>query len=694
MRQVTSVSYGLEDGMRSLECSSGTEPSAWKAHDGKLWYATSGGVSVIDPHRIPKNNLIPPVRIEELVVDGVTLPAGNTNDGIVLRPGTKNLEFQYTALSFRVPERVKFRYKIEGYDQEWVEAETRRVAYYTNLSPRKYRFRVIAGNDDGVWNEAGAALTFDLKPFFYQTRSFYALCLLAAVVAGFGAQRLRVKRLKKLVETRTHELSKANQKLLEAQERITKLLEVQPQALENISGWSQSVAKDIAQVVGAGGISIWIREGEGFRSWGESDTGPPSLDQVKNAPMDIASSGLVPVTGSTGQILGALTIVGGKVVWGETERRLISGLANQLGSALEMQRMRQDLASTHQKRAATIQQLHDQGIATVQLCPHCNRCYDHSITNCPSDGIELQIPQILPFKILDRYRLARLLGQGGIGTVYQAQDEKLKRFVAVKILRKEFLDDPYMKDRWEREAHMVARLHHPGIVELYDVGELADGSAFFVMELLEGVDLSRILKAQGPASPSQVADVLQQVGSALGSAHTAGVIHRDLKPANLFLIPGHDRFQLKVVDFGIAKLIREEASITRTGVLLGSPSYMSPEQIRGQKLDQRSDLFSLASVTYELLTGNVAFSAESVPEVFMHVLVDQPVPIPDMELNKIIFSALEKNPDSRPHTVASWVNKIVPLLQKSESVEYGWRLSMLQTEFAAPATGDVPTEQL
>src|SRR5262249_43991286 len=156
--------------------------------------------------------------------------------------------------------------------------------------------------------------------------------------------------------------------------------------------------------------------------------------------------------------------------------------------------------------------------------------------------------------------------------------------------------------RLEREAKAVARINHPGVIAIYDTGDLDDGSAFLVMELLEGCDLGRIIKQFGRGKPAQVASLLRQTGSAIAAAHRAGIIHRDLKPQNVFLVNTPAGFSAKVLDFGIAKTTNVETGVTRTGMIVGTPAYMSPEQIQGPSVDARSDLYSLASLSFEALS--------------------------------------------------------------------------------------------
>src|SRR5262249_29625935 len=156
------------------------------------------------------------------------------------------------------------------------------------------------------------------------------------------------------------------------------------------------------------------------------------------------------------------------------------------------------------------------------------------------------------------------------------------REVALKIIKAALLSDSAMRFRLEREAQSIAHIRHQGVVALFDSGELDDGSAFLVMELLAGQDLASLLAEYGRGRPSQVATLVRQAGTALAAAHGAGVIHRDIKPENLFLVPSGAGFQVKILDFGIARSTKVDNRVTMTGVVLGTPSYMSPEQVRGQ----------------------------------------------------------------------------------------------------------------
>jgi ligand-binding sensor domain-containing protein/signal transduction histidine kinase len=184
--------YGPADGMITRECSGGGHPASWRSADGKLWFATIKGVAMIDPEKIKLNDQPPPVAIEEIRVDDESIAPAQT---IELAPGKSRLDFYYTALSFLAPEKVRFKYKLEGFDNDWVDGGNRRVAYYTNLRPGRYKFRVIASNNDGLWSPAGAAFDLYLKPHFYQTLWFYGLGALAAAVIVWQLYRFRLKRV-------------------------------------------------------------------------------------------------------------------------------------------------------------------------------------------------------------------------------------------------------------------------------------------------------------------------------------------------------------------------------------------------------------------------------------------------------------------------------------------------------------------
>jgi hypothetical protein len=193
IRSVNSVAYGVADGMKSKECDGGVQPAGWKSHDGRLWFPTILGIVTVDPESLRTNPYAPPVHVEKFIAGHVSV---DRPVEIRLPPGDGSLEFHFTAPTFVAPDKVQFRYKLEGFDKGWVDAEARRIAYYTNIPPGTYQFQVTASNEDGVWNTQSASVGVYLAPHFYQTTWFYTLCIFAIAAAVAGVYRVRVNGLR------------------------------------------------------------------------------------------------------------------------------------------------------------------------------------------------------------------------------------------------------------------------------------------------------------------------------------------------------------------------------------------------------------------------------------------------------------------------------------------------------------------
>jgi len=269
---------------------------------------------------------------------------------------------------------------------------------------------------------------------------------------------------------------------------------------------------------------------------------------------------------------------------------------------------------------------------------------------CGVTTIKLGASMRAGLKLSGRYALQRLLGRGGMGEVWGGVDEQLDRPVAVKVLREHFADWE-LTERFRREARIAARLQHPGITVVHDVGS-DNGQLFIIMELLHGRDLAAIL-AEAPAGlpVDTIVSLAIQAAEALQAAHAGHVVHRDLKPANLFVL---DSGQLKICDFGIARAVDAATHLTVPGQAIGTPAYMSPEQFRGLQADERSDLYSLGCVLYALLTGQPPF-AEGLPFaiIYQHLEATPVAPRtirPDVpqELDNLVLELLAKDPVHRP----------------------------------------------
>jgi signal transduction histidine kinase len=220
---LTSVAFGRADGMRSVECNGGVQPAGWRTRDGALWFPTVKGAVRLDPRRAAAATPAPPLVIEQALVDRQEVDPRSAGE---LPPGRGDLEFQYAALDLGDPHRVAYRYRLEGFDDDWIAAGTRRVAYYTKIPPGRYRFRVAAARTDGAWQGATAALAFTLRPRFTQTAGFYALCALAVLLTAWVIYLLRIRSLKARqdelqaqVRERTQSLLEANTRLEEARQR-------------------------------------------------------------------------------------------------------------------------------------------------------------------------------------------------------------------------------------------------------------------------------------------------------------------------------------------------------------------------------------------------------------------------------------------------------------------------------------------
>ncbi len=248
-----------------------------------------------------------------------------------------------------------------------------------------------------------------------------------------------------------------------------------------------------------------------------------------------------------------------------------------------------------------------------------------------------------------RYRIGDAIAAGGMGAVYKAQDERLNRTVVVKILREHLAGDPRFVERFRREARAVASLSHPNIAGIFDYGE-DEGRHFIVMEFAEGSDLSDVIRHRGPLEPASAARIAAQICVALDHAHAAGIIHRDIKPANVIV---DDHGKVKVTDFGIARAAGD-SNLTVTGTMLGTANYLSPEQAGGDKVVPASDIYALGIVLYEMLTGEVPFTADSAVAVAMRHATDEvPAPSsvnPDVptELDDVVARATAKDPAARP----------------------------------------------
>ncbi len=285
------------------------------------------------------------------------------------------------------------------------------------------------------------------------------------------------------------------------------------------------------------------------------------------------------------------------------------------------------------------------------------------LSDNPYDAAALFAPTPPPVRdisgtlLLDRYRLLKKLGEGGMGTVYLAEHVTIKKRCAIKLLNPEYAHKEELVQRFLQEARAASMIAHENVVEITDFGAAPNGSVFFVMEMLVGEDLSDTIKREAPMPWSRVAPIALQICRALGAAHSKGIVHRDMKPENCFRVDRHGNADfIKVLDFGIAKVTSDDPDgtggrLTSTGMIFGTPTYMSPEQAQGQRVDLRSDIYALGVILYELLTGKVPFSADNFMGILTKHMFDDP-PAPSVaapnagispEVEAIVLKCLQKD---------------------------------------------------
>jgi serine/threonine-protein kinase len=303
-------------------------------------------------------------------------------------------------------------------------------------------------------------------------------------------------------------------------------------------------------------------------------------------------------------------------------------------------------------------------------CPHCGQAFAGYIEHCPDDGTKLVDDSLLGATIDGRYRIRRRLGDGAMGIVYEAVQLSVDRAVAIKVIREaHHVDRSAAAKRFLREAQLITGINHPNVVHVFDYGQTDDGAPFLVMELLVGRTLAEVLSAAGRLDARRACEVGIQLCDALAAAHARGIVHRDLKPANVMLLDAPAvRDLVKVLDFGLAKSLSSESSpattLTEAGALLGTPLYMAPEAMGGT-VDQRSDLYSLGCMLYELVAGHTPFSDTSINLVITRQLTEAPPPLPadvPAAFADVVMALLAKSPDARPASAASvhaWLQAIV-----------------------------------
>jgi serine/threonine protein kinase len=257
-----------------------------------------------------------------------------------------------------------------------------------------------------------------------------------------------------------------------------------------------------------------------------------------------------------------------------------------------------------------------------------------------------------------KYQVVRVLGTGGMGTVYQAMQPAMNRMVALKLIRPEMVTKPDALARFHKEMMVTARIEHPNTIRVYDFGD-DNGQLYLAMELLDGVSLRQVINSDKQLELARLIRIGKQVAHALGAIHARGIVHRDLKPDNVMLLDSFgERDFVKVLDFGIAKVLDEQVRLTATGKPIGTPTYMAPEQAMGRAVDPRTDLYALGVMLYHMASGRVPFAAALTGTMLLAHAHEIPTPIQTVAphlppaLATLIMQLLEKDPDARPASAA------------------------------------------
>ena len=297
-------------------------------------------------------------------------------------------------------------------------------------------------------------------------------------------------------------------------------------------------------------------------------------------------------------------------------------------------------------------------VAVLKVCPHCGTEYETAARFCPADGTALRpkgSDSLIGSVLAERYHILKRIGEGGMGRVYLGEHVKMNRQCAIKVMSPALVNDAESASRFAREASSAARIIHPNVAAVFDYGE-SDGLVYLVMEYVDGEPLSRLLAREAPFALERAVDLGRQIADGLGAAHELGIVHRDLKPDNILVTRNKSgREVVKVVDFGIAKAMQEGAgdALTRTGLVIGTPEFMSPEQLLGDPIDARSDLYALGCILHLMLTAAPAFEAPTREQMIKRRLSENPPHAQELDpgipdsIDRVILKLLARTPDER-----------------------------------------------
>jgi hypothetical protein len=388
---------------------------------------------------------------------------------------------------------------------------------------------------------------------------------------------------------------------------------------------------------------------------------------------------IVPLVGTDDRLAG-LFLLGEKkseVPYTARDRNLLESLAGQVALVYENTQLKERVDRERKIKHEVLGRFEERHINLMKECPRCGACFDSSALICDKDSSDLTLSMPVERTVEGRYRLERLVGSGGMGAVYEATDLRLNRQVAVKILSGKMFGNREALRRFEREAQTSARLSHRNIITVYDYGVLDTEGAYLVMELISGETLAALIKREGCVPPQTAADYFNQILEGIKAAHAAGVIHRDLKPANVLISKEENgQSHVRVLDFGLAKIRLSEltdtnsptALATTPGTVMGTIGYMSPEQLTGEAVDERSDLFSVGVMVVEALTGRRPFRGRIYTELLnsiLHGSFHLEAGSKEAErLNTVLQKCLAKDREGRFSSAGEMQRELIPAIRE------------------------------
>ena len=381
---------------------------------------------------------------------------------------------------------------------------------------------------------------------------------------------------------------------------------------------------------------------------------------------------IVPITGMRERLVGVL-LLGlrrSDEPYSATDLRLLQGIAAQIGLVYENQHLQERVRLDSDVRRDVLARLEERSVSLLKECPVCGACYESRVDRCEHDAAELALTLPIERTLDGKYRLERALGRGGFGAVFEASDLRLHRQVAAKVMMGSLFGDPAALRRFEREARAAAKIDHPAITRVHDYGAVGSGGAYLIMELVPGRTWRAELRRSGVIAPARAAEWFRQLLDGLRFAHAMGIVHRDLKPENVMVVDVSGGEVLKIMDFGLAKVLDSGTGVTESvtvaGTAMGTLGYMAPEVLTGGLVDERADIFAVGVMVVETLTGMRPFGGSTQQEILLALLQSEyHLPGDSAEtrrLDAIVQRCLAKDPRDRYGTTADLAKDLVPTL--------------------------------